>query len=80
MAAMRFTIRDMLWLTAMIGVLLAWRLDRSKLSERVAFLEWKKTVYVSVSGTEFSAESLGLAWAKDEKQRTRFANQKPVNR
>jgi hypothetical protein len=32
---MRFTIRDLLWLTLLAAVLVAWRVDRHKTTEQV---------------------------------------------
>jgi hypothetical protein len=36
---MRFTIRDLLWLTLLVAVLVAWWVDRRALSRRIDELE-----------------------------------------
>jgi hypothetical protein len=41
---LRFSIRDLLWLTALCAVVVAWWIDRSNLSARLEALEKSKSV------------------------------------
>jgi len=52
----RFTIRDVLWLTVVVGLMLAWAFDRSAQSGRLQEAEWQRDSAV------FWTEQRGYNW------------------
>lgn len=48
---MRFTIRDLLWLTVMVAILVAWWLDRSRLADELRNKYWVPHMGDGISGT-----------------------------
>ena len=70
----RFTIRELLILTVTAGLAVGWWLDRTRLAERVSFLEWKKAEIITLEGA-ISYDTLTRVMQEDERQRQRFASQ-----
>ena len=71
---MRFTIRDVLWLTVVVGLAIAWRLE---LKERVSGSEELKRIQAVAEGQEEELDSVELSlqqfgppkrWAKRRRQ------------
>jgi len=73
---LRFTIRELLILTLTAGLAVGWWVDRGKLTERVSYLEWKKTEFLTLEG-HISLDSWQRAAEEEERQRQRFASQAP---
>jgi hypothetical protein len=64
----RFTIRDLLWLMVVAGVLVAWFSDHRRLSSAVALLDWKVeslTSYLRDDGTSVRVTEEGLLVVED---------------
>jgi hypothetical protein len=55
---LRFTIRDLLWLTLLAAVLVAWWVDRGRLCARIDWLENKDLWPVFYEG-QFTSQSRG---------------------
>ena len=65
---MRFTIRDVLWLTVVVARGLAWWIDRSHLSEtsrKWRFFALTTRLRLEEEGQQFRWESNGQPWPPD---------------
>jgi hypothetical protein len=74
----RFTIRDLLWLTAVVSVLAAWRVDRSRLSDRCELLvQSENKERLQEADAAFAAARIRIIKLENEVQRLKVqaANQ-----
>jgi hypothetical protein len=60
----RFSIRDVLWLTVVVGLGLAWWADRSRLIDRAAY---EHTILVKLRRTGWDVEAIMRQEGKDKR-------------
>jgi hypothetical protein len=53
----RFSIRDLLWITALCAVLVSWWLDRAKLNARLEALETPKEILIGGKPWDYRPEA-----------------------
>jgi hypothetical protein len=74
---LRFTIRDLLWLTLMIGLLAGWLLDRKQLSDKLAMInhamithfQQQRAIDQEKMALQHTIENLRARFRREEEER-----------